>query len=416
MAENIEIRMTDIHFRRHALNALESTRSLIERFGPRLAGTPGCQGAAQALQEELKAVCGQAELEPFRTHPGAFMGYFKINAVLYLICTVLLCLSLPVPAALGFTFIIISGFAEFGYYREFFDRLYPARDCANLVARLEPQEKATCQVILSGHHDSAYTLNFLNGFQKLYALKVILPDVMYTMGFLFAWYWCLSDWMTGKGPEFAPYVNACLVFGILFAASKYFVISSHGTPGAGDNLIASTMVVELAKLFTSADAAGRSALCHTRLMLVSFDAEEAGLRGARAFAARHRAELQALPTYMLNIDSIYQLKELQFLTTDLNGTVNLSPEVAETCARLAEQAGYPHKPVKMVFGGGGTDAAELARVGVQATTLLAMNTALVRDGLVYHTIRDTVDAVEPQAVEACLRIAYEFVWEIETNS
>jgi aminopeptidase YwaD len=416
MGENVEVRMTAIHFRAHALTALEATRSLIERFGPRLAGTPGCQGAGQALQEELKAVCGQAELEPFRTHPNAFMGHFKINAVLYLVCTVLLCLRLPVIAALGFTFIIISGFAEFGYYHEFFDRLYPARDCANLVARLEPQEEATCQVILSGHHDSAYTLNFLNRFQKLYALKVLIPDVMYTTGFLFAWFWWFSGGLTGKDPEFAPYVNAFLVIGILFAVTKFFIVSPRGTPGAGDNLIASTMVVELAKLFTSADAAGHSALCHTRLMLVSFDAEESGLRGSRAFAARHRAELQALPTYMFNIDSIYQLKELQFLTTDLNGTVKLSREVAETCARLAEQAGYPHKSARMVFGGGGTDAAELARVGVQATTLLAMDTALVRDGLVYHTIHDTVEAVEPQAVEACLRIAYEFVWEIEGTS
>ena len=52
--------------------------------------------------------------------------------------------------------------------------------------------------------------------------------------------------------------------------------------------------------------------------------------------------------------------------------------------------------------GGGTDAAELAKAGVRATTMIAMPAGVVRDGLVYHTMRDTVDAIEPAAVEACL--------------
>ena len=69
----------------------------------------------------------------------------------------------------------------------------------------------------------------------------------------------------------------------------------------------------------------------------------------------------------------------------------------------------------MVFGGGGTDAAELTRAGVRATTLVAMPTSLVREGLVYHTMQDTVDAIEPAAVEACLRIAHDLVLELDQN-
>jgi aminopeptidase YwaD len=405
--------MADKIFHKNAQSALETTRVLIERFGPRLAGTEACLGAARALKEELSAACGSAELEMFQTHPDVFMGFYKINAVVYLVSALLLCLNLPLPAALGFSFILVSGFAEFGYYREFFDRLYPQKECGNLVARLEPQGEVTAQVIVSGHHDSAYTLHYLDNFQKLYALKVLLPDVTYMTAFLFAWFCTISQWVTGSLPAFAPYVNGFLVFGILFAASKYFIVSTHGTPGAGDNLIASAMVLELAKLLRNPAAQGKSGLKHTRLLLVSFDAEESGLRGARAFAARHKVELQELPTFMLNIDSIYNLKEIQFLTTDLNGTVKLSEDVAKTCANIAGQGGYPSKYAKMVFGGGGTDAAELAQVGVKATTLLAMPTSLVRDGLVYHTVHDTVEAIEPEAVEACLHVAYNFVLELD---
>jgi hypothetical protein len=70
----------------------------------------------------------------------------------------------------------------------------------------------------------------------------------------------------------------------------------------------------------------------------------------------------------------------------------------------------------MPFGGGGTDAAPLVRVGVKATTLVAMPVGLIRDGLVYHTLRDTVEAIEIEAVEACLHIAHDLVLDIDQNS
>jgi hypothetical protein len=146
---------------------------------------------------------------------------------------------------------------------------------------------------------------------------------------------------------------------------------------------------------------------------VSFDAEESGLRGSRAFVKQHRRQLQSVPTYMLNIDSIYNAKHLQFLVSDLNGSLALSKELAEECQALAAGAGLQSRLTRMVFGGGSTDAAELTKVGVQATTMLAMPTDLVRDGLVYHTVKDTVDAIEPEAVRACLEVASRLVEKLD---
>lgn len=80
-------------------------------------------------------------------------------------------------------------------------------------------------------------------------------------------------------------------------------------------------------------------------------------------------------------------------------------DLAQKCIGISRNLDIPAKPTKMKFGGGATDACELAKAGVKATTLIGMSTDLVRDGLVYHTMRDTVDAIEPQAVEACLAVA-----------
>jgi hypothetical protein len=60
----------------------------------------------------------------------------------------------------------------------------------------------------------------------------------------------------------------------------------------------------------------------------------------------------------------------------------------------------------MRFGGGGTDAAELVKVGVRATTMIAMPAGVIRDGLIYHTMQDTVETVDPRAVAVCIEVAY----------
>jgi len=309
-------------------------------------------------------------------------------------------------SVLAFTFILAGGFLEFGFYREFYDFLYPAKVCQNVTTQLEPQGEVKQQLIISGHHDSAQILNLLRKHQKLYGLKIVVPDIIFFTALIFSWGWLFSGLLYGNLPVFFLPGKLFLSLGFFLILPKFFTADPHGTPGAGDNLVASMLLVELARLLSmDPGRPGKSALNHTRLLLVSFDAEESGLRGSRAFVKRHRQQLQALPTYMLNIDSIYNVEHLQFLVSDLNGSLALSRELAKECQALAGRAGLPSRLSRMVFGGGSTDAAELAKVGVQATTMLAMPTALVRDGLVYHTVRDTVDAIEPEAVRACLEVA-----------
>ena len=76
----------------------------------------------------------------------------------------------------------------------------------------------------------------------------------------------------------------------------WFFASKKGTPGAGDNMIASQMAITIGRYFKD------HPLSHTRIVMASFDAEEEGLRGARAFAKLHRQEFQQLPTTLLNVD------------------------------------------------------------------------------------------------------------------
>ena len=396
-----------------AARALERTQTLIEQFGGRLAGSDACHSTAQSLRAAFETHCGRASLEAFTTHPSTFTQFYRIDVVLYLAGLALLFLRQPLLAGLLLFSMFAAASLQFGWYVELYDRFYPLATCHNLTAVLEPRGEARQQLILSGHHDSANELRFLQHNQKLYGLKIVIPDFFRVLAMTFAWVWAGWRWAIGGDPAFTPWVLGLLVVGIYFVFTKFFLFEPWAVPGAGDNLIASSLLVELAGMLRDPQRPGGSLLEHTRLVFVSFDAEEAGLRGSRAWVRAHRDELASLPAYALNIDSIYQVSEIQFLSSDLNSHIRLDAEMVKRCLAVAQGCGFPARTAVMRFAGGGTDAAELAKAGVHATTLIAMPSGVVRDGLVYHTMRDTVDAIEPAAVEACLKIGLALAKEID---
>ncbi|HMD88373.1 MAG TPA: M28 family peptidase [Anaerolineaceae bacterium] len=396
-----------------ASQCLSWTMDIINRFGPRLAGTESCLNTAKSIREEFENICGTARLETFTTHPLAFMNFYKINVTVYIICLILIFYNQPLPAVIGLLFIIVSGMLEFGYYREFFDWLFPQKTCANVWSKLEPQGKVEQQIIISGHHDSPQEILFLKKYQKLFAFRAFAPDLFHIGGIIFCSSWVFIQAFSGRLPTYIGVLKIFMLAGLLVVIPKFFLVGRKVSPGAGDNLIASAMIIQTARMFANQPGTGSSSLKHTRLTFISFDAEESGLRGSRAFVRQHSAELQSFPSFMLNIDTIYNANQLQFMLSDLNGYVKLSQETAQECQQIACKAGYPARLTQMLFGGGSTDAAELAKVGFKATTMIAMPTEIIRDGLVYHTLKDTIDRVEPEAVRACLRVIHDFILQKE---
>jgi len=45
-----------------------------------------------------------------------------------------------------------------------------------------------------------------------------------------------------------------------------------------------------------------------------------------------------------------------------------------------------------------------------------MPTNLIRDGMVYHTLQDNVEHIEPEAVEATLKIAFVYILNKERDN
>ncbi len=399
-----------------ARGALRLTSRIIDRYGPRLTGTENCRRAADELYEEMKPACDTADRESFTMHPGSFLGFMKVSPTFFMAATLLLFFGYFLAAAVAYTIAGFMAFTQFICYRQVFDPFHPLREGVNVYGVIEPAGEVRSQIVVSGHHDSAYEFTLMARLPRLYRFCVAGMILALTLAPVFAWASVASYnlWEGGSGIASALSVGAFVSF--VFMIPMYFFTGRNGTPGAGDNLIASAMVVELAKHYGKGNMTGDAALRHTRLIFASFDAEEAGLRGSRAFAKRHRADLLSVPTRVLNMDSIYRADRIKFLVSDINGFLRLSRTMAEECVAVAARAGYKAELFRVYPGVGGTDAAEFAKIGVEATTLIALPTDVEREPMVYHTQDDTVESIEPEAVEACLRIVHEYIMKKDAGA
>ncbi|OHD67585.1 MAG: hypothetical protein A2177_12510 [Spirochaetes bacterium RBG_13_68_11] len=399
---------------------LDETERLVAERGPRLSGTSSCAETAEDIARTLRTFADSVSVESFRIHPGSFYAYSKILPVSYLVgmAAIFAASSIGPRAGFGIGTLAVAGLAagialmicQFGIYRHLGDALFPSRTGTNVEAVIEPAGKAEREIILSGHHDSAPVARIFSGpFSRFYILAILAPYLFFVVELVL-----LLVRLFGS-PAAAPrgWVLPFLLAGLPFVVGYFFLVALHrGSPGAGDNLISSMMVVGFGKEI----AARREALLRsTRIRILSFDAEEAGLRGASAYFRAHAAELKRIPCVHLNFDSLYRLGDLQVLTSDINGTVKLSRVLVDQLIACAKECGFEMRTFGMIFGAGGTDAAESARAGIPSTSIIAIPTEIVREGLVYHTPGDTVEHIEPAVVEACMRIALRFLERLEAG-
>ncbi len=390
--------------------AMGLTKQLSEKWESRLAGRPETQQCARELYDLLQSYTDRTEIEDFQIAPGAFLGWIRVAVVLYLLSLISLWLGYLGLAGLGgFLFLFLFVF-QFVYYYEILEPFFVKRTGKNVYGLLEPKGVVTQQVVICGHHDSAHVFNYLAKKPRLYGLRILSglgSSLLFALTMILTW--SLSNFVVIPPSVLLVFKWLFLLLAV-FAVQSWFFYARKGTPGAGDNLASVAVAFAAADYFSHSE----HRLNNTRLIIGSWDAEEAGLRGARTFVKRHGELLQSVPTYVYNIELLYDVSELIFLTSDINNTVPLSRRMAQDCTEIARSLGYECRAVPFKFMAGGTDAGEFAKAGAEATTIVAMNWDLDKqDAVAYHTLKDTIDAVDEKAVKAALEIAINFVKKLD---
>jgi len=285
-----------------------------------------------------------------------------------------------------------------------FDPFFPKVSGTNVYGSIDPEGAVKQQIILCGHHDAAYIFNFMDKSPRLYPLFILAGQAPLFIALILS----TAALIFGINPLWYKIV---LTIGLVGIIPMWWFTTDKVSPGAGDNMVATSIISETAKILSDQKKAGRNPLKHTRIICLSVDGEECGLRGSRAFAKAHEKEFKDIKTYAFCMDTLFNADKLLFFKRDLNMTVPLSGNMAEELADTAKSLGYGAKVSQMPFGGGSTDAASFAQIGVEASCLLAfeLDISNLQEDMVYHTPRDKTNAIEPKVVEQSLNVAVQYL-------
>jgi aminopeptidase YwaD len=391
----------DSVFNRCAEAALVNTSEIVAAHGPRVSGTPGCDGARAALKALLSQSCTSVVEQDFALHPESLNAIGKVFALAYLIGSAAILVGGAIPLAIGLAAMSLAlGYfaVVFLLYLDSLDGLFKRVRGANLIGTLEPKAEAKRQIILVGHLDSARVYSFYERHPELFPIRLLAAVSFFVL--------CIVALAAGLILGSLPvWVKCLLLLGVILAAPMYGYVSKKGSLGAGDNLIGCAICLELARIF--ADHA--QALENTRLIVLLTDGEEIGQKGAKAFIRDKSALLRSIDTRVINIDSIYDYGELALLRRDRNGFTPLSKELTEELRAAARAIGHDFRICSIPFLGGGTDAAQFARAGLETASVLAQPIAVGRKDIVFHTSRDLPGKISGRAVAAVIGTIAEYL-------
>ena len=188
--------------------------------------------------------------------------------------------------------------------------------------------------------------------------------------------------------------------------------SGNVVPGAGDDLSGIAVLNAFGGVAAAARAGGgagglagdalRPLLARTEIVLLATSGEEAGLRGAKRFVELHAAEFAATPTAAVVLESTHDEAFLSVIRAEAftRAVHDASLCNAAAAAATALNASRPLRSVVLPLGA--TDGSAFTRAGVAAAVLQAVDVRTLPPE--YHTRRDVLASVRPQALQAQLAL------------
>ena len=291
-------------------------------------------------------------------------------------------------------------------YHETYDFLFPKRKSNNIIGTINPSSDIKCSVIFSAHHDSAFEFNtfyYLKRFGQIIInvgylelgiifiviiLKIILQILSIELTILF------------------------LSFGFLFIVfipiilAYMFFHSYHPVLGAFDNLSGVAVVLGIGKYLSQNKDNPEIFPKNTKVYLISFAGEEAGLRGAKRYINAHFHELEEEGTMVVNMDSIGKQDIIIIHDREPGIGAKHDPKIYQPLFEIAKKINPIAKISPLAFGA--TDGGAFSKKGISAASIGALN---LKDELPrnYHTRLDTPENVEREALGQFLEICLEYL-------
>lgn len=379
-------------------------------------GSLGEKMACEYMADYMKNECGceRADIEEFEEHPNAFLGwiYFTITFVL---ASMVLFFFVPLAGAIlniiGFAIMVI----QFGFYQKLVDKFFPKKIGHSVTAIKKCSGEVKGRVFFNGHPDAVWNWPINNKFGgRVYTAHVVtsvlggliaqglniaaairLPIATghhYVMNYVFA------NMVNAYSPALLYLGFAVMIF-VPGLIGMYFMWDENTiVDGANDNLTGCYMGIAILKALKDEGID----LEHTEVGVIISGSEEAGLRGAMAWAKAHKDEFKDVPTWIYSYDTIHEARFLGVSYRDLNGTVKSDKEVSDSFMQAAKGLGIPCNKSWVPPFGGATDNAAFVKGGFKSTGITALDFNLQP---YYHTMRDTADNLDKGCLADCYAVS-----------
>ncbi len=402
--------------------AVKNIGNIVKKYGPRESGSSNCLSAQKFLKREMNQFCDETHFEEYRMAPKAFLHFTKIDGAVIL---ALILISLLLVYLNVFSFFVaqcIVGVAaflglfitmmEFLLYKQFMDPLYKKVTGHNLVATRKPKGEVKRRIIISGHIDAAYEWRHIYYFKDKGMLPLMGGTIATAVLSVVIAVICVICRFTNSGAFGEFMLDYSYYFHIITACFMvtlyWFVNFKRISPGANDNLTGTFAAVCALR---GLDMAGVE-FENTEVVAMVTDGEEAGLRGAKAFAKDHKDEFTGdIETAVICCDTLTDLEYLNVYSKDMTGTVKNNPQVSQLVMNAARETGYDNAKFANVFFGS-SDAAAFTQAGIKATCLAAMDPSPAD---YYHNRRDTPDRLKPDAIETGFDIVMASILSFDEN-
>lgn len=380
---------------------VKEIKYVCKEIGGRESGSPAERKAQEHMADELRKYTDSVELEEFDLHPKAFMGWVIIVGLCMIASVILYNLGFALVSLILTLVGAVCMIAEFLMYKEFLDPFFPKRTSANVIAIRKPEGEVKRRIIFNGHCDSAYEwrYTYLGGGHLLVAvIAIAIVGLVVTLVCEIAALATGHAMTAFEGGFWKVMGYVQLVWIPSYISILFFTHWKLVVPGANDNLTGCVNAMAVMKYLSDNDIRFEN----TEIRAVLTGSEEAGLRGAKAYAKRHKEELLATETVVLGLDTFRDLKDLAVYDRDLSGTLKHDKQAKELVKNAASNCGLdlPYASIYI----GACDAAAFTQIGVKATGFAAMDPTPPR---YYHTRLDSWELLEPEAIRTGIEVVTE---------
>lgn len=386
--------------------SFDSIKYICEEIGPRESGMPNERKAQEWLKSQLldNGWADEAEIEDFTVSRHGLVGFTKIVSVMLVLAAAvqfaayfagaaasLACNIVTLVLCLG-AFVITV--AEFLMYKPFIDPLLPKTTSGNVYAKYHSSGETKRRIVFSGHCDSAYEWTLM----KIKPAFMIAVIVLCLVGVFSAL--ALSAVNLARGGTAVWSLVVTSAFIPFYVLLWFFCTFKVVVPGANDNLTGVLASVAVLKCLKESGIRFE----HTEVDVLLTGSEEAGLRGAFAWARKHKNEFASdgVETVFVGLETLRDWDHLNIYNRDLTGTVAHDAGAVKLLDKASAACGRPLKHFSVFFGA--SDAAAVTKEGLRATCLAGMDPTPAN---YYHNVRDTADNMDRKTFALGLDIAIE---------